>query len=169
MEKEMSKEKITVAEFKAWLEGLVFGKRGALPDLEDWKMIKQMVDRIKEQPVEDKSYPSVDWDLIKKITEDNKKVKNPWDPSQIRPYPSSPVSPYAPTLWWTGDNTGKTPQFATGTPHSDWYNVTTQTCIDSTNTYTSIESESVLEELHIDEYLQNLVNKKIKQYNEDKE
>lgn len=41
-------ETITIAEFKSWLAGLIQGKRGALPDMEDWKLIKQMLDKVKE-------------------------------------------------------------------------------------------------------------------------
>ena len=43
------KEKITLSEFKAWLAGLILGKKGALPDLEDWKQIKVMLDKVEEE------------------------------------------------------------------------------------------------------------------------
>lgn len=46
----INKETITIKEFKAWLTGLVVGKGGALPDLDDWKMIKQMIDKVEEEP-----------------------------------------------------------------------------------------------------------------------
>lgn len=40
------KETISLNEFKAWLVGLIRGKKGALPDLDDWKQIKAMIDKI---------------------------------------------------------------------------------------------------------------------------
>jgi hypothetical protein len=33
-------------EFRAWLTGLILGKRGTIPDLDDWKEIKKMMDRV---------------------------------------------------------------------------------------------------------------------------
>ena len=44
-----NKEKITLGEFKAWLAGLILGKKGILPDLEDWKQIKIMLDKVEEE------------------------------------------------------------------------------------------------------------------------
>lgn len=41
-----NKEEITLNEFKAWLVGLIRGKNGKLPDFEDWKLIKEMLDKI---------------------------------------------------------------------------------------------------------------------------
>ena len=41
-------EEITFNEFRAWMTGLIRGKRGALPDLEDWKQIKIMMDKVEE-------------------------------------------------------------------------------------------------------------------------
>jgi hypothetical protein len=47
MNKENSgKQSITFKEFKAWINGLIVGKRGALPDLEDWKKIREMMDKV---------------------------------------------------------------------------------------------------------------------------
>lgn len=40
------KKTITFDEFRAWLTGLIVGKRGALPDIDDWKMIKEMMDKV---------------------------------------------------------------------------------------------------------------------------
>lgn len=42
----INKETITFNEFRAWLTGLIVGKRGELPDLEDWKQIKEMLDKV---------------------------------------------------------------------------------------------------------------------------
>jgi len=38
------KEQITFIEFRTWLSGLIKQKHGALPDLDDWKQIKVMLD-----------------------------------------------------------------------------------------------------------------------------
>ena len=37
---------ITFNEFKMWLQGLIEGKNGELPDMEDWKRIKSMMDKV---------------------------------------------------------------------------------------------------------------------------
>ena len=42
-------ESITFDQFKAWMVGLIEGKRGALPDIHDWKRIKQMMDKVKPE------------------------------------------------------------------------------------------------------------------------
>lgn len=41
-----NQETITFDEFRSWLAGLIRGKNGALPDLEDWKVIKRMIDKV---------------------------------------------------------------------------------------------------------------------------
>lgn len=38
---------ITFSEFKSWLTGLIVAKKGALPDLEDWKEIKNQLDNVR--------------------------------------------------------------------------------------------------------------------------
>lgn len=43
------KEKLSIKEFKAWLVGLIRGKKGALPDIEDWMKIKEMLDKVEEE------------------------------------------------------------------------------------------------------------------------
>jgi len=43
-----NKEEITFNEFRAWLTGVLRGKRGQLPDLNDWKQIKIMMDKVEE-------------------------------------------------------------------------------------------------------------------------
>lgn len=40
------KEEISFDEFKAWMNGLVRGRGQALPSLEDWRVIKQMMDKV---------------------------------------------------------------------------------------------------------------------------
>jgi len=49
----IDKETISFQEFRAWLTGLIVGRRGALPDLDDWRQIKVMIDKVeeKEQPL----------------------------------------------------------------------------------------------------------------------
>lgn len=42
----MDKETISFDEFRIWLTGLIQGKGGALPDLNDWKEIKRMLDKV---------------------------------------------------------------------------------------------------------------------------
>lgn len=46
------KDEITVEEYKAWLTGLLRGKGSQLPDLNDWKVIKKMTDKIVPDVVE---------------------------------------------------------------------------------------------------------------------
>ncbi len=41
-----TKTEITFNEYRAWLTGLIRGKRGCVPDLEDWKQIKHMMDKV---------------------------------------------------------------------------------------------------------------------------
>lgn len=73
------KEEITFNEFAAWLNGLIRGKGGALPDLDDWKQIKKMIEKV--QP--EKEYIAV--------------------PERKLPY-HSPEIQYIPTpayeVWW---------------------------------------------------------------------
>ncbi len=63
-----NKDDITFNEFRAWMTGLIRGKRGALPDLEDWKQIKIMMDKVEEgkksqdfplQPTYDPYHPPI--------------------------------------------------------------------------------------------------------------
>lgn len=45
-------DEITVDEYKAWLTGLLRGKGNTLPNLDDWKSIKKMTDKIVPDVVE---------------------------------------------------------------------------------------------------------------------
>ena len=102
-----SQETITFDEFRAWMTGLIQGKRGALPDIEDWKMIKKMMDKV----VPEKEFIN---------------IPQPIDPG-IAPqppfYPSAP--PYVPWAspttdkWTISDSTDNIPSFTTGS--GDWY------------------------------------------------
>ncbi len=40
------KEEITFDEFKAWMMGLVRGKGSKLPNIDDWRIIKTMMDKV---------------------------------------------------------------------------------------------------------------------------
>lgn len=94
-----TEEEITFAEFKAWLAGLIRGKRGALPDLEDWKAIKKLMDKV----VPDVAPPIVGGPampapiIIREIVKEE-----PYRPEQF-PYTPQPIwiTPY--------DNTGYPP------------------------------------------------------------
>lgn len=46
------KDEITLDEYKAWLTGMLRGKGNQLPDLNDWKAIKKMTDKIIPDVVE---------------------------------------------------------------------------------------------------------------------
>jgi len=41
-----NKDEITFEEFSAWMVGMIRGKGGAIPDLDDWKEIKKMMDKV---------------------------------------------------------------------------------------------------------------------------
>jgi hypothetical protein len=45
--KRKGKKAMTLDEFKAWLNKLIADKKGALPDLHDWKNIKENLDKVK--------------------------------------------------------------------------------------------------------------------------
>lgn len=74
------KDEITVEEYKAWLTGLLRGKGSQLPDLNDWKMIKKMTDKIVPEIVE-VPQPQPIW---------------PQYPSEPYKYPAVPD----PLPWW---------------------------------------------------------------------
>ena len=45
-------KKITFDEFKAWMNGLIYGKGNSVPDFHDWELIKQMMERVVPDKVE---------------------------------------------------------------------------------------------------------------------
>ncbi len=70
------KEEISFDEFKAWMNGLVRGKGTVLPSIDDWRVIKQMMDKVVPDvehiyqhtpiytpptPVEYQKYPQTPW------------------------------------------------------------------------------------------------------------
>ncbi len=46
----LSKDRITIDEFRTWLQQLIADKKGALPDLNDWKLIKEQLDKVASRP-----------------------------------------------------------------------------------------------------------------------
>ncbi|MDE1830608.1 MAG: hypothetical protein KGI25_09825 [Thaumarchaeota archaeon] len=46
----IKRQKITIDEFRSWLAQLIQDKKGALPDLDDWKLIKEQLDRVSANP-----------------------------------------------------------------------------------------------------------------------
>ncbi len=46
---------LTIDEFRAWLNQLIQDKKGALPDLDDWKVIKEHLDKVDGKQVDCRS------------------------------------------------------------------------------------------------------------------
>jgi len=88
-----NQEEITFAEFKAWLAGLIRGKGGMLPDLEDWKAIKETLDKVVPETVDGPSWPVI--------------PELPYNPAPYNPAPYTPPIPYIPpTPWISPPTTG---------------------------------------------------------------
>ncbi len=103
-----NQEEISLAEFKAWLAGLIRGKRGALPDLDDWKAIKETLDKVVPDVDPIVGGPAMPAPIIIREI-----VKEPYQPEQV-PYinPYQPIWVTEPNVWgpkigevWCGDNT----------------------------------------------------------------
>lgn len=58
---------ITIDEFKSWLNELVANKKGALPDLNDWKNIKEMLDKVRSGTPASNNEDSVGYSILKSI------------------------------------------------------------------------------------------------------
>ena len=86
-----NKEKITFSEFQAWLTGLIRGKNGAIPDLDDWRMIKTMMDRV--QPDEVTITVPVPTEPLRENYPFPRTAPRQW-PNTTKPYEYSP-----PTIW----------------------------------------------------------------------
>jgi hypothetical protein len=86
-----NQKEISLAEFKAWLAGLIRGKRGALPDLDDWKAIKETLDKIVPDTVDAPWTPPT---VVREIIREAAPLPEPV------PY----INPY-PTIWITEPNT----------------------------------------------------------------
>lgn len=41
--------KISIGDFRSWLTKLIEDKKGALPNLDDWKLIKEKLDQVEDQ------------------------------------------------------------------------------------------------------------------------
>jgi len=82
------KATITIDEFKAFLAGLICGKNGAIPDKDDWVLIKKMLDKVYMEPVY---------------------IKEPYQPAYYPFWYSTPgispntykPAPYTPNVWCT--------------------------------------------------------------------
>lgn len=83
-----NKETISFDEFRAWMTGLIVGKRGALPDLDDWKMIKKMMDKVVPEK-----------EIITLPATSEPKDRFPYNPTPYNPtwVPNTGDSPYNPT------------------------------------------------------------------------
>lgn len=98
MESNNVENKITITfdEFRAWLTGLIRGKNGTLPDLNDWKLIKMMMDKVVAEkeiitlPAPIPSYPHPDLEPYR-----------PWQPWDTPGRPDWPL----PQVWCKRDTT----------------------------------------------------------------
>lgn len=54
--KHKGKKAMTLKDFKKWLNKLVVDKKGALPDLADWKLIKENLDKVKPDVIDTSGY-----------------------------------------------------------------------------------------------------------------
>ena len=114
------RETITFAEFQMWLAGLIRGKQGAIPDLDDWKLIKMMIDKVEPEKEIVKEYIT--------IPAPREPDPSPWPmiPTPVTPFPSpvsptpEPWHPWSPNPWekptypnqpyiWSTDGTGSPP------------------------------------------------------------
>ena len=90
-----NQETITFSEFRAWLTGLIRGKNGVLPDLDDWKLIKEMMDKVSENPI-----------IITTPAQPNYPLSDPWNerpwavPQGPNDVPNTGTPPYQPPVIW---------------------------------------------------------------------
>ncbi len=61
----LKRKRVTVDEFKAWLNQLIINKKGALPDLQDWKSIKEMLDKVHTGSSKSDDEDSVGYSILK--------------------------------------------------------------------------------------------------------
>ncbi len=73
------KEEISFDEFKAWMNGLVRGKGSVLPSIEDWKVIKKMMDKV---------VPDIE--QVYRHTP----IYAPETPFEYQKYPQTPMEPW---------------------------------------------------------------------------
>jgi hypothetical protein len=53
------RESISIDEFRNWLHKLIQDKKGAIPDLNDWKLIKEQLDKVGKRTMDDGSGYSI--------------------------------------------------------------------------------------------------------------
>ena len=80
-----SKEKISFDEFKAWVNGLLYGKGRAVPDADDWKEIKNMLEKVVPDVVEMQNpetpfFPTLPQPQVVPYVTPNTPEVEPWKP-----------------------------------------------------------------------------------------
>lgn len=55
----IKRQTITIDEFRSWLHQLIQDKKGALPDLNDWKVIKNQLDKVDKRSTSDETGYSI--------------------------------------------------------------------------------------------------------------
>jgi len=131
-------EKITYNELRAWMTGLIRGKRGAIPDLEDWKQIKIMMDKVQPEVV---TIPALNHsDVYGPIVTQPNYPNYPYDP--YSPWCDSPTVVRNPFGGFTNEDL-KTTGTLTDLPTSDQYG-TIGTSVSDTCSSTSAVMNSAL-------------------------
>ena len=103
----IEQEEYTFNEFKAWLAGLIRGKRGALPDIEDWKAIKEMLDKVVPDVADAPNWIPPAPIIIREVVKEEKDQPYDWQvpvtpqPIWITPHPSDGTYPNG-TVWCSG-------------------------------------------------------------------
>lgn len=80
-----SKEEISFDEFKAWINGLLYGKGRAVPDADDWKEIKNMLEKVVPDVVEMQNpetpfFPTLPHPQVVPYVTPNTPEVEPWKP-----------------------------------------------------------------------------------------
>lgn len=57
--KKMKQSSISIDDFRIWINELIQDKKGALPDLNDWKLIKEQLDKVGTRSIDDGSGYSI--------------------------------------------------------------------------------------------------------------
>lgn len=130
-------ETIDFKEFRAWLTGLIVGKRGALPDLDDWKQIKIMIDKVEERE------PTPTLQPLQPAPMMRQPYWGPYtDPQQPQWVPNNPIYPDYPSHPGYGTWCGDTQTIKMGGCYGD----TAGTFADKTMTYSmtnSVDSDTI--------------------------
>lgn len=134
----MSNQTITFNEFKQWLTGLIEGKKGGLPDFDDWELIKKKLDSVQPE-VLNIPYPQP--------TNPNENI---WTgPYKTKPYENSGDTVRIPDIWYSqySDNT----MINTTTEYSTEYKNTNFSAITTDVTNNLITSNSTINTLNVEE------------------